>query len=123
MTEYVHYFNRYFDFDGNRIDRLEQIKKLGILSPRKAKELNVPYVQECKVTIKGVEGYDDVIFLYPANRKSRFADTSIRLSSALTVVTSEEMMRRCGNRWIVLTPYEVYAFGRIDPKYFIKINE
>lgn len=125
---YSHNFRRYFEDDNQTtIDMLEQVLQFGILSPRKAKELGVPFKRDTNIFVTGVKNYDNIIFLFPENQPSHIPvwhdAVTILLSTDMRVVTVEEMIRHQEGNWVVLSHLfgEVYRFGRISQRFFREI--
>lgn len=123
---YTHSFNRYFELNGQRYDRLELIQSHGILSPMEAKRRGIPFKQNISVKIGGVKDYEEIIFLFPI-RDSKLIPTgpgniTLILDAQLPILTPEDMQVRYWNNWVELTRMyggEVYGYRCIQPT-FIK---
>lgn len=123
---YTDSFNRYFELNGQRHDRLELIQSHGILSPMEAKRRGIPFKQNISVKMGGVENYEEIIFLFPI-RDSKLIPTgpgniTLILDVQLPILTPENMKLRYGSSWIELTRMyggEVYGYRCIQPN-FIK---
>ena len=125
---YSHNFRRYKYANGQSIDRLEQHLKYGLLSPKEAQRLGIPYRRNVSTTLTdpllaghGFKDPDNIIFLFPMTE----LNTAIKWPNAISVVFSrtlnvlswEEMQDHQGNDWPhgSSTYGEVYVLGRIDP--------
>lgn len=101
--------------------------RFGILSPRKAKDLGVPFKRNASIFVTDVKNYENLIFLFPANRPTHVPvwhdAVTILLSNNMRVLTIEEMMRHKQGTWVVLSHLfgEVYRFGRISQRFFREI--
>jgi hypothetical protein len=122
---YKHSFDRYFQYEGQRVDRLKLIREHGIVSPRKAKELEIPYVVECHIRVWDVDNYDDVIFLSPIRGqvivRPNWGLVAV-LSSELPILTPADMKKIHGGNWPVLAPGEVYTYAQIRPEFITGIQ-
>ena len=96
VAGYIHFFERYVeDENGQKIDRLKQVLEHGIVSPKRAKSLGIPFVEACTFTIDEVENEDDVIFLYPIKDANNVPawnqNVTIFLSPDVDILNFKEM--------------------------------
>ncbi len=122
MTEgkrFAHYFDRYFDFEGQRVDRLDSIKTHGLLSPLEAQRRGVPYKQSSgRATNMGVSESitENVIYLYDLRERKGLptpGDTMVYVNEGVELLSLDDMRRKFGD-WAELSMGEVYAIGNID---------
>lgn len=114
-----HSFYRSFEFKGKTFDRLELIKKHGLVFPKKAKEENIPHMRREKPIMKGLdqEIYDRVIFLYDENLRWKGmpipGDVLIHVDGDVEVIEPEEMMENYPG-WVSFSIGEVYVLDQIN---------
>lgn len=124
---YSHNFKQYFGDGDQQINRLDQILRFGIVSPKKAQQLDIPYYSRHHIFIAGARNYDNIIFLFSAKHSKDipFWDdaVTILLSSGLRVVNNEEMRKYQRGGWHNFSYMngEVYRFGKIDQRFFKEI--
>jgi hypothetical protein len=126
---YAHNFSTRFRRVGNlSVDVMEQIIRHGIVSPRRARELDIPHRTSASITFRGVEDYDDIVFMFPLKDRKTFPvweeGTTVLINGQLPVVTPERMMIHQNGRWIVLSSLngEVYRYGDVNPSFFEEIH-
>lgn len=125
---YTHSFDPYFNLNGERHNKEKLIREFGILSPREARNLGVPYAVNIRIALEGVADYDDVIFLFPIRERSIIPKGPGTLTAILDcnipILTPEEMSKRYNGAWVPLSNLyggEVYAFTRIQPMHIVDI--
>ncbi|HUQ84963.1 MAG TPA: hypothetical protein VM077_01450 [Candidatus Limnocylindrales bacterium] len=128
IVGYAHVFNRYFEFEGEEIDRLGLVLEHGIVSERKAKSLGIPYKKEMDVRIVGARNYDDIVFLFPLRDREIIPtwgnSVTVILSPNLPTVSLRDMMGLQEGNWGQGTRVfggEFYAFGSASTSYFEKV--
>jgi hypothetical protein len=134
FSGYLHSLNRYFDHQGQKIDRLVQIQTHGVVSPRRAQQLGVSYlVNEYKTVeenVRGIADYDNIIFLFPLWFGKNIprhvpGDLTLVISSELPVLTPDEMRSKYGS-WVQQLSWmeggEVYTFGQIPSNFIVDIR-
>ncbi len=123
---YTHSFDRYFVQDGKQVDRLELVDQHGILSPAEAGRCGIPYSKNTRITMVGVQDYEEYIFLFPIRDSKDVpigpGSITVVLDASLPILTPEDLRVKYGNSWGVLSRMyggEVYTYQKID-KSFIK---
>lgn len=116
---YVHSFKRYFDSNGEAVDRLELILRHGLLSPKKAKQKGIPYSRlPMSFLSENFPDYDDLIFLYLGAERGELpipGDTTLFFDDALKVINPQQRAQMVAARWPVFSIGEVYAIDVIEP--------
>ena len=112
---YCHSFERYFEFNGETVDRLALILEHGLLSPEAAEEKGIPY-KRLPFQVTGIQGYYDVIFLHSTQQRMGMPKLGnvVLYFGTLSVFTYEEMQKN-NPGWFVASIGEVYAKGQIPP--------
>lgn len=126
---YTHSFKRYFDHGGLRVDKLALVQQHGIVSPRKAEKLGIPHEVNARITMVGVNDYDDIIFLFPIKDEKIIphgpGEITVLIDPRLPILTPEEMAKKYEGRWVVLSRMwggEVYTFGQISQDLILNIK-
>ncbi|HVZ67736.1 MAG TPA: hypothetical protein VG917_05765 [Patescibacteria group bacterium] len=112
---YGHSFDRTFELEGQKVDRLESIVKYGIVSPIKAKELGISY-KSLPISVAGIPDYLDRVFLYSSDRRRTVlgpGSITLLFDDSLSVITPTEARKQISPYWVVASPGEVYVRGII----------
>ncbi len=121
---YIHSFDRFIDVNDAQVDRLEQILKHGVLSPKKARELNVPY-QRWEAIHVPIEGYDDIIFLHSINERKGIGvpgDVTLFFDESVEPMDLKKIREDISPYWPLASIGERYIKGIIEPEKIKKIG-
>jgi len=139
ISAYHHNFERHFERGRQRIDRLKQVLKHGILSPNEAHKRKVPfkrdldpnYLRSQVPALENAKHYDDVIFLFRTHSNEvpnhpRIPLVNLVLDEEMKVMTIEEMTEYQSGNWLSFGPFfgyeEVYVLERIEPTHIQQIQ-
>lgn len=124
ILPFLHSFNRYFEVNGRQVDRLKLILQHGILSPKKADELGVPF-QRLPVFNPSVPDYMSLVFIYSTEKRNGRptpGNISLFFDLDLEVIFPEQMIKQHGKAWVIGSEGELYVKDKIPAQKIKKIK-
>ncbi len=115
---FTHSFSRYVIHDSGVVDRLEMVLKHGLVSPRVAQELSIPYKRDSSIDRGNFRDADNIIYLSPTKAErllvsdDEYTAVITDKSGDLDVYDYNKMNRYQKGNWRS-TREEVYVFGRV----------
>lgn len=120
---YHHSFERYFESNGKKIDRLALILEHGVLSPESAGKKGIPY-RRLPLQITGINDYYDLIFVYSTQERLGWpipGEITLYFDQSLPTITRQEMKQMFPG-WPVFSMGEAYVRGNIAPEHIKEIR-